>query len=96
MYSVFSIDAKMEVSDKGSSNSVMFLLAGTGFPTTILLIYMFFKQQIIKEKKWLWMMIMLISVMSEPLLLKPFFFMFIISGFFDAFIKIRPHKNQLA
>lgn len=95
MYSAFGIDAKVEVSDKGSSNSIMFLLAGTGFPTTILLMYMFFKQQIITEKKWLWMLIMLISVMSVPLLLRPFFFIFIISGFMNVFIRITSYKQQL-
>ena len=94
--SLFGIDAKVEVTDKGSSNSIMFLLAGTGFPTTILLLYMFFNQQIIKDRKWLWMTIMVISVMSEPLLLRPFFFLFIISGFTHIFYKITLHKNQLA
>ena len=92
---LFGITTKVEVTDKGSSNSIMFLLAGTGFPTTLLLLYMFFKQQIIKEKKWLWMIIMLISVMSEPLLLRPFFFLFIISGFTHVFHKITAHKQQL-
>ena len=81
---------------QGSTNSLMFLLAGTGFPTTILLLYMFFKQQIIKDKKWLWMTIMLISVLSEPLLLRPFFFIFIISGFMHIFHKITSHKQQIA
>ena len=92
---LFGITTKVEVTDKGSSNSIMFLLAGTGFPTTMLLLYMFFKQQIIKEKKWLWMIIMVISVMSEPLLLRPFFFLFIISGFTHVFHKIKAHKQQL-
>ena len=86
---------KVSVTDKGSSNSIMFLLAATGFPTAILFIYMFFKQQIIKDKKWLWMIIMLISVMSEPLLLRPFFFIFIVSGFMSFYQKMITHKQQL-
>ena len=49
--SFFGVDSKIEVTDKGSSNSIMFLLATTGFPTAILLMYMFFKQQIIFKKK---------------------------------------------
>jgi len=57
---------------------------------------MFFKQQIIKEKKWLWMLIMVVSVMSEPLLLRPFFFLFIVSGFTYFFYKITSHKQQIA
>ena len=86
---------KVSVTDKGSSNSIMFLLAATGFPTAILFIYMFFKQQIIKDKRWLWMIIIIISVMSEPLLLRPFFFIFIVSGFMSFYQKIITHKQQL-
>ena len=85
---------KVSVTDKGSSNSIMFLLAATGFPTTILFIYLFFKQQIIKDKRWLWMIIIIISVMSEPLLLRPFFFIFIVSGFMSFYQKIMIHKQQ--
>ncbi|MDG2435720.1 MAG: O-antigen ligase family protein [Polaribacter sp.] len=65
--SFIGITSTTEVSDKGSSNSVMFLLAGTGFPTTLLLLYMFFKQKIIENKKWLFMIILFISVMSKIL-----------------------------
>ena len=94
--SFFGVDSKIEVTDKGSSNSIMFLLATTGFPTAILLIYMFFKQQIIFKKRKLWMFILTISVMSEPLLLRPFFFLFICSGFiymFSKFIFIKKYKS---
>lgn len=80
--------------EKGSSNSVMFLLAATGFPTTVLFLLMFFKQQIIKEKRWLWMTILFISVMSEPILLRPFFFLFIISGFIHTFKRITSFKEK--
>jgi hypothetical protein len=90
------VESKVKSTDKGSSNSIMFLFAAMGFPTAILLLYMFFKQQIIKEKKWLWMLIMIISVMSEPLLLRPFFFLFIVSGFTYVFYKITSHKQQIA
>ena len=86
---------KVDVTDKGSSNSIMFLLAATGFPTACLFIYMFFKQQIIRDKKWLWMIIMLISVMSEPLLLRPYFFIFIVSGFMSTYQKMILPKKQL-
>ena len=90
------VESKVNGTDKGSSNSITFLMAAMGFPTAILLLYMFFKQQIIKEKKWLWMLIMIISVMSEPLLLRPFFFLFIVSGFTYVFYKITSHKQQIA
>ena len=95
IYNQTGVGLKVDVTDKGSSNSIMFLLAATGFPTACLFIYMFFKQQIIRDKKWLWMIIMLISVMSEPLLLRPYFFIFIVSGFMSAYQKMIPHKKQL-
>ena len=95
IYNQTGVGLKVSVTDKGSSNSIMFLLAATGFPTAILFLYMFFKQQIIKDKKWLWMIIMLISVMSEPLLLRPFFFIFIVSGFMSTYQKMITHKQQL-
>ena len=90
------VESTVTSTDKGSSNSITFLMAAMGFPTSILLLYMFFKQQIIKEKKWLWMLIMVVSVMSEPLLLRPFFFLFIVSGFTYVFYKITSHKQQIA
>ena len=90
------IESKVRGTEKGSSNSITFLFAAMGFPTAILLVYMFFKQQIIKEKKWLWMLIMVVSVMSEPLLLRPFFFLFIVSGFTYVFYKMTSYKQQIA
>ena len=90
------VESTVTSTDKGSSNSIMFLFSAMGFPTAILLLYMFFKQQIIKEKKWLWILIMIISVMSEPLLLRPFFFLFIVSGFTYVFYKITSHKQQIS
>ena len=90
------VKSKVKNTDKGSSNSITFLFAAMGFPTAILLLYMFLKQQIITEKRWLWMLIMVVSVMSEPLLLRPFFFLFIVSGFTYVFYKITSHKQQIA
>ena len=89
------VESKVETTSKGSSNSVMFLFAAMGFPTALLLLTMFFKQQIVTHKRELWVFIMLISVMSEPLLLRPFFFFFIASGFINLFYKITTHKRNL-
>jgi len=96
LQSQIGVESKMTGTDKGSSNSIMFLFAAMGFPTAILFIYMFFKQQIINDNKWLLMIILLISVMSEPLLLRPFFFMFIVSGFVQLFYRIISHKQELS
>ena len=92
----FGTEVKVEISDKGSSNSIMFLLAAVGFPTTIILLYMFINQQLIPYKKWLLMVILIISVMSSPLLLRPFFFIFICSGFIHIFYKITSHQYKLS
>ena len=93
--SSLGVQAKFETTEKGSSNSIMFLLACTGFPTTIILLYMFYKQKIIKSKRYIWLILLTISVISEPLLLRPFFFLFIISGFVNIFTKINNQKVVL-
>ncbi len=82
--------------DKGCTNSITFLFAAMGFPTGILFLVMLFKQNIVNEKKKLFFLIVSLSVMSEPLLFRPFFFIFIISGFAHIFYKITSHKKQLA
>ena len=87
------IQKNIETTSKGSTNSVMYLLAGMGFPTTILFIYMLIRQQIITRDKLIWFIIIFVSVMSEPLLLRPFFFLFIIGGFVSFFKKVVIHKN---
>ena len=90
------IEQKVETTSKGSTNSVMYLLAGMGFPTAILFIYMFIKQQLVANDRWIWFVITFITIMSEPLLFRPFFFIFIISGFSHLFYRIANHKKQLA
>ena len=90
------IDLKMSNTEEGSSNSFMFLLATMGFPTGLFFIYMFFKQKIVTVRKQMLITIIVLSLMSSPLLLRPFFFVFIISGIVDAISKITSHKKQLA
>ena len=90
------LELKMEITDQGSSNSFMFLLSAMGFPTFILFMYMFFRQQLFVKKKNLLYSIIIISLMTSPLLLRPFFFIFIISGFVHSFYKITSHKKYLS
>ncbi|MEC7646424.1 MAG: O-antigen ligase family protein [Bacteroidota bacterium] len=90
------IEQKSETTSKGSTNSVMYMLAGMGFPTAILFIFMFIKQQIVKKDRFIWFVITFFTVMSEPLLLRPFFFIFILSGFFHFVYNIAGYKKQLA
>jgi hypothetical protein len=95
MFRQLGIQQKLEITSKGSTNSVMYMLAGMGFPTAILFVFMLFKQNIVTEKKKFFFFIVLVSVMSEPLLFKPFFFLFLISGFSHIFYKITSHKQKL-
>ena len=78
--------------DKGSSNSLTYLMASMGFPIAFFIIYCLFKQTLFPYKKKVFMLIILISVLSEPLLLRPFFLIFIVSGmisFFSKFTKLK-------
>lgn len=66
--------------EKGSSNSIMFFLAAAGYPALILIFIMLYNQQFIhKNKNWFFIFIV-ISLMTEPLLLRPFFMIFVFSG----------------
>jgi len=90
------ITLKMEGTDRGSSNSFMFLLACMGFPTAILLIYMFFNQRIILKNKTLLLTIISLSLLSSPLILRPFFFVFIVSGFFSIFDRLELNRTLIS
>ena len=76
--------------DKGSSNSVTYLVLSLGIPISFFLFYCLFKQELFRHKKGIFMTIIFISVFSEPLLLRPFFLILIVSGmvsFFSRFTK---------
>ena len=90
------IEQKVETTSKGSTNSVMYMLAGMGFPIALLFIYMFTKQQIITNDRLMWFTLTFVFVLSEPLLFRPFFFLFIVSGFNQFFYKITSHKKLLS
>ncbi len=81
------VSLKAAGTSAGSANSLTFLLAAMGFPTAILFVFMFLRQKIISNHKLLFYFIVFTSVMSEPLFLRPFFFIFVISGFYHFFLK---------
>ena len=93
--SKIGVEQNVETTSKGSTNSVMYMLAGMGFPIALLLIYMFIKQQIIINDRIIWFILTFGFVMSEPLLFRPFFFVFIVSGFNKTFYSIASHKKLL-
>jgi len=83
-------ERRAESTEKGSSNSITYLMAAMGFPISIFLIYCLFKQKLFNHKKGIFITIVIISILSEPLLLRPFFLILILSGmmsFFNKFIK---------
>ena len=74
---------------KGSTNSVSFFLAAAGIPFFIIVFYMLYSQQFILEKRLWFFIFIVISLMSEPLLLRPFFLTFVMSGTIYFFEKLR-------
>ena len=68
------------VNDKGSTNSIMFFLAATGIPFTMILLVMLYYQNLVPEKRKWFFVFVIISLMTEPILLRPFFLTFVMSG----------------
>jgi len=89
------VELKVENTDEGISNSFMFLLSAMGFPTFFILMFMFFKQTIFTKNKMQIYIVIILSLMSSPVLLRPFFFIIIISGFHNIFKRITLHNNQI-
>ena len=79
-YSLNVAQLDYESLEKGSSNSVLFLMAAGGLPFAFYILYSLFKQTIIRNQKVLFILVFLLSVMSEPVLLKPFFLLFVMAG----------------
>lgn len=77
------------VNDRGSTNSIMFFLAGAGIPFTFILLLMLYQQQFILEKRNWFFIFIIISLMTEPILLRPFFLTFAMSGGIYLFNKFR-------
>ena len=80
--------------ERGSSNSILFLVAAMGVPLGGMWIYAYIKQGFILQKKGLVTFLLLVGVMVEPLLLKPFFVTFIMSGMIIIFIGSKKLNNS--
>lgn len=68
------------VNDKGSTNSIMFFLAAAGIPFTLILVVMLYYQDFVPEKRKWFFIFVIISLMTEPIMLRPFFLTFVMSG----------------
>ena len=95
-FNQIGIEQNVETTSKGSTNSVMYMLAGMGFPIALLFIYMFTKQHIITNDRLMWFTLTFVFVLSEPLIFRPFFLIFIVSGFMYTFNRITSHKKLLS
>ena len=90
------VSLKAAGTSAGSANSITFLIAAMGFPTGILFVFMFLRQKIINEHRLIFYFIVFTSVMAEPLFLRPFFFVFIISGFYHYFLKFTDNNVEIS
>ena len=90
------VSLKAAGTSAGSANSITFLIAAMGFPTGILFVFMFLRQKIINDHRFIFYFIVFASVMAEPLFLRPFFFVFIISGFYHYFLKFTGNSVEIS
>lgn len=90
------VSLKAAGTSAGSANSITFLIAAMGFPTGILFVFMFLRQKIINDHSFIFYFIVFASVMAEPLFLRPFFFVFIISGFYHYFLKFTGNSVEIS
>ena len=76
----YSSTEGVENTEKGNSNSIIYLMAAVGIPFTVFIIYALFKQTVIRKRRGLFMLFFIVSILTEPVLLKPFFMLFVMSG----------------
>ena len=76
----YSSTEGVENTEKGNSNSIIYLMAAVGIPFTVFIIYALFKQTVIRKRRGLFMLFFVVSILTEPVLLKPFFMLFVMSG----------------
>jgi hypothetical protein len=86
------VESTIESTDMGISNSIMALLSTMGIPVTFIFLWFLFKQQIFLHSRRLISFIIFIFIMSEPLLLRPFFLTLIVSGAFAFFYQFSKQK----
>ena len=79
--------------DRGSTNSILFILATIGIPMGVLWLYAYIWQPFIQHKKLLFSILILLAVFVEPLLLKPFFLTLMMGGFMSIYYGIRYKKK---
>lgn len=80
--------------DRGNTNSVLTLFYGLGVPLGLYLFTRLYKQQIFSKQRLLFFIIIVISCVSEPLLLMAFPLFFLFSGMISRF-EVNPAEPAL-
>ncbi len=80
-----------ELRAHGNSNSLAYAAASLGIPMFGILLIALSKTALIAEKKWVFLLVVLGSVSSEPLLMTPFFVLIVLSGVHAIVGKPREH-----
>lgn len=83
IFANYSQDFTNLVLDRRSSNSVMYFLTRFGIPFSLGCFIILYRQSLFAKKKWLFFLIVMLSNLSEPLLISPFFILIAASGFYD-------------
>ena len=78
-----------------STNSFLRLYVQFGIPVALILTIGLFKQTLIPRYKFIFAVIIIVSTSSAPLMLTPFYFLFMISGFLNLVGVKNRHKILL-
>jgi hypothetical protein len=78
----YSQEFSDKVSERRSSNSILFFLTRFGIPVSLFWFFMLYKQDFIWQKSGLFFIIVMVENFSEPLLIEPFFLLFAASGLY--------------
>jgi hypothetical protein len=66
--------------DRGQTNGLVELFYSTGFIFGFIFIYYLTKQRVFNRNQWVFNIVILVCMLSEPLVFSPFFFFFVMSG----------------
>jgi hypothetical protein len=68
------------ITDRGQTNGLVELFYSTGFIFGFIFIYYLTKQRVFNRNQWVFNIVILVCMLSEPLVFSPFFFFFVMSG----------------
>jgi len=77
---------------RGNTNSVLFMVVGLGIPLALLYFYKLYRQAIIHNKTLLFFIILILTNMSEPLILGNFFILLFLSSYYNKYLINLPKK----